>query len=324
MNHYILTPEDHPDRHIIEKAIDETLGFINADCVYLSVHNQCDPETVITFYMDKDSAQLAELTPLADKVFANYPTLTYRIFSCDYGEDALRKGNLFMVRHVALGSVAYANPEGGHPFFPEAAMPNQLMTQAKKLFKKRMRRCDRILGDYIRCIEHENFTEAIFVLHQALELLYKTGANFLTGKQLVSKSIAVQQDNIRAFAPALGNLFDPASEEECYLLEQLDKTYPAMKRIRFLEPKLKREDIGKILAKVAVTKKEVEQLFAEATGECFRKMKKLQIIDLGAHAADTKPQVESRKPETHTELIIKTITKNLDTAGIYCFGRRTA
>ncbi|NUY80484.1 hypothetical protein HUK80_06220 [Flavobacterium sp. MAH-1] len=325
MNHYILTPEDHPGSHLIEKAIDETLGFINADCVYLSVNNQCGPETIVTFYMDKDSTQLAELEVLADKVFAKYPAFAYRLFSCDYAEDALRKGNLFMVRHVALGSVAYANPEGGHPFFPEAAMPNRLITRAKKLFKKRLQKCDRILSDYVRCIEHENFTEAVFVLHRALEVLYKTGANFLTGRPLVSKSIAVQQENIRTFAPALGHLFDPAGEEECFLLEQLDKTYPAMKRRRFPEPKFKREDVGKILAKVALAKKEVERLFAEAVGECFRKTKRHHLIGLEIKDAENKSKAVRQKPsETNPELIVSTITKNLDTAAIYCFGKSTA
>jgi|GEM_PF-829954 len=324
MDHYVLKPENHPQSHLLMTITNELLDFINADSVYYSLDNtNGGPEIIFSIFMHRDSRQIeGDLFAVADRVFKPYPEIGYQILSCDYAEDALRKGNLFLLRHCTLGELAYANPSADHAFYPEEATVSKLVRRASKHFKKRMNKVDVYLLDVPRAIKHENYLEAAFIIHKAMELLYKTATNFIMGKQYVAKSIAAQQLHLSKFAPSLSNLFHIEQEAESDLLEKLDASYWSYKRKQVHNVKL--PNLDKLQEKVERLKKEVKKLFDQMAAECAEKISYREDIVGADDAAQLQP-APIENPEVladDLQEICKIITDYIPTDAIYCFGKK--
>jgi hypothetical protein len=325
MNHYILTPEDHPQSHLLYKITDDLLRFINADSVYYSFDNKVTgPETIFSIFLERDSAEISnDLFALADRTFKPYPEIAYQILSCNYAEDALRKGNLFILKNCTLGKFGYGHVDAGHPFYPEEAAVSKLLRRATKHFNKGMNKVNTYLIDVPRCIEYENYLEATFIIHKAMELLFKIASNFIMGKQYVSKSIAAQQMHLNVFAPSLSNLFHIDQEDESDLLDALDSSYWNYKRKQPF--KIKLPDLDKLQIKVDWLKNEVRRLFDETIAECEEKLllktgtvETEEVIEVGP--------VKNEEAEILTDdlqKVGKLITDYIQTSAIYCFGQRT-
>jgi len=324
MDHYVLQPENHPQSHLLVTITNELLDFINADSVYYSLNNtNGGPEIIFSIFMHRDSIQIeGDLFAVADRVFKPYPEIGYQILSCDYAEDALRKGNLFLLRHCTLGELAYSNPSADHAFYPEEATVSKLVRRASKHFKKRMNKVDVYLLDVPRSIEYQNYLEAAFIIHKAMELLYKTSTNFIMGKQYVAKSIAAQQLHLSKFAPSLSNLFHIGQEAESDLLEKLDASYWSYKRKQVHNVKL--PNLDKLQEKVERLKNEVTKLFDQMVAECTEKISDREDIVEPDDVTPLQPTPIENTDVLTDDLqdICKIITDYIPTDAIYCFGKK--
>ncbi|GEP52137.1 hypothetical protein FNO01nite_28090 [Flavobacterium noncentrifugens] len=324
MDHYVLKPRNHPQSHLLMLITNELLDFINADSVYYSLDNTGGgPKIIFSIFMHRDSMQIeGDLFAVADRVFKPYPEIAYQILSCDYAEDALRKGNLFLLRHCTLGELAYANPSADHAFYPEEATVSKLVRRAAKHFKKHMNKVDVCLLDVPRSIEYQNDLEAAFTIHKAMQLLYKTATHFIMGKPYAAKSIAAQQLHLSKFAPSLSNLFQIGQEEESDLLEKLDECYWSYKRKQVHNVKL--PDLGKVQEKVARLKDEVQKMFDQMVAECTEKISYREDI---VEAGDTAPLLATptgnfEASANDLEAVCQIIRDFIPTDAVYCFGKK--
>lgn len=274
MSHYIIIPEEYPKAQQLQTATEKLLTCLTASTIYYSFEFLPEGKEIqITILIDKGHWQVErELFPIASSTFQNYPEFGFALFSCDYAEDALRKGNLYFLQHCTLGKFAYANCEIDHPVYLDEAVVMLSVRRAKKLFKRSTNRINSILYDFSRCLEYENVTEALFILHRALELLFKQASTLLKGKALVSKSIAIQQDNLRQLAPEMGSLFNTENTEDYELLVMLDDNYWNFKRKKKL-PGVPKVEARAVVEKVQIMQGYVKKRFEAAVSNCEKKMK---------------------------------------------------
>lgn len=342
MSHYIIIPEEYPKAQQLQTVTEQLLGCLTAGTIYYSFG--CLPEgkeVLITILLDKEQGFVErELYPAASAVFQNYPEFAFALFSCDYAEDALRKGSLYFLQHCTLGKFAYSNCEIGHPVYPEEAVVMLSVRRARKLFKRSTERINSTLYDFSRCLEYENLTEAFYILHRALELLFKQAAILLKGKAIVSKSIALQQDNLRMHAPEMGSLFDPANEAEQELMAMLDDNYWNFKRKRRLSG-LPKNEARAVVEKVQLMQAFVKKRFEGAASNCERILKKENAegppekeCEEEVHKNDDQVEIEKRGTagqnsvtegyEGDQAMIVQAITSRAQTHAIYCFAERSA
>lgn len=341
MDHYLLIPKGHPKAQLLTTLTEELLSVVNADTIFLSVDNTlAGYETLFTIIIDATFTDIdAELQSIADRIFTPYPDIGFRIFSNDYANDALIKGNLYFLIHTTLGEIIYSNPSSTCRFFPESSMLLPSINRAKKQYKRKQNGISGRFSDYPSCIKHEEFANAVFILHQMLEQLFKTASNFLMGKQNLAKDIGEQQKAIRMYAPSLAGLFDPNDEEESRLLKLLYEVYIAYRKKEKIV--VSRHDTEKLLFKTQWAKQEVERLFKVCTLYCLNKAKdaskleELQTVqspdNLPANqAANLTPAMEEVSPLFHPaepskntkKLLVKAIDEYVSTSGIYCFSMR--
>jgi hypothetical protein len=349
MKHDVLIPEGHPQAHLLEKIGNQILDIVNPDSIFLSVVNSTCPETIFTLIIDTTYSRIDDdlLQPL-ERIFTNYPDIAFRVFSCDYADDGLRKGNLYFLNHCALGKMAHRNSDGIHPIFPETALTIDLLARTKKHYKHAMLKIEGRYTDFPKCLIYEEFQKASYTLHQMLEQLFKAAELFLMGKQLFSKDLAEHQDYLRQFAPSLANLFNVADAEEDRLLKLLYTCYVAYRKKDRFEPK--RTDVEALLFKTQLARQEVEKLFKESIQNCVDKAqiaaKQLMADDdilsgrlYSKETADKAVEIKSSNavhentivddntstlnmPVIHKQLVIDIICKAVKTAAIYCFAMR--
>jgi len=341
MSHYIIIPEDYPKVQQLQVATEKLLTCLTAGTIYYSFDFlPKGKEVLISILIDKGHWQVErELFPVASSVFQNYPEFGFELFSCDYAEDALRKGNLYFLQHCTLGKFAYANCEIGHPVYPDEAIVMLSVRRARKLFKRSTERINSILFDFSRCLEYENLTEAFYILHRALELLFKQAAIILKGKALVSKSIALQQENLRLHAPEMASLFDPEDAEEHQLLKMLDDNYRNFKRKKKL-PGVLRNEARAVVEKVQLMQQFVKQRFEAAAANCEKILRKENADGRSesdckvADNQDNKEEIETgaaiehnpvtKEHETDKAIIVRIITSLAETYAIYCIAQHNA
>jgi len=349
MKHDVLIPEGHPQAHLLEKLGNQILDMVNPDSIFLSVDNSTCPETIFTLIIDTTFSRIDDdlLQPL-ERIFINYPNIAFRVFSCDYADDGLRKGNLYFLNHCALGTMAHRNSDGIHPIFPETALAMDLLTRTKKHYKRAMLKIEGRYTDFPKCLIYEEFQKAGYTLHQMLEQLFKAAELFLMGKQLFSKDLAEHQDYLRQFAPSLANLFNLADSEEDRLLKLLYTCYVAYRKNDRFEPR--RKDVEALLFKTQLARQEVEKLFKESIQNCVDKAqiaaKQLMAEDDilsgrldSKKTADTAVEIKPSNamqeniivadntsalamPVKHKQVITDIICKAAKTAAIYCFAMR--
>lgn len=332
MTHYTKAPENLPYRHLLEASGQALLGHFTPDAAYYSFDRVPAGAAVqVTLLVRREKSQIdRELQQLASRAFESYPELRWSLFSWRYAEDALRRGNLFFLQHCTLGELAYGSDGTSHPVHPEAATVGLALRRARKLFQRRTAKIDSILLDFSKCLEQENFTEAFFILHRALELMFKQAAAFLTGKAFVSKSIAQQQENLRLIAPEMGRLFDTADAADCTMLELLDSSYWNFKRRQPLGG-VRTSMASAIASKVALMKKLVEKRFDEAVAAIEERMKQAEAFavatpeesSVAITATDTVQAARAvLAPDADAILVSGLIASFLVAQGIYCFGTR--
>lgn len=295
MRHYTLIPKDHPQAHLLEQLTNQVIDIVNVGEAYISVDNG-DPEIIFTFFIDTTYTRIDNelLLPL-NRIFANYSSITYRIFSCDYAADAVRKGNLYFVRHCTLGSMIYANPSATHEVDPDGEIPGLLLPRAKKHFKRAMAKVDGRYTNFPKCLKYEKFLDGAYVLHQMMEQLFKFAESFIIGKEIFSKDMAEHQAELSRFAPSLAPLFDPADEEETRLQRLILSAYQAYRSKDRLE--IERKDLEKLLFKTQWLRQEVERLFKEAVANCYEKAK----IQMESEEADESDKVSHTDIENSKE-----------------------
>ena len=349
MKHHVLIPKVHPRAHLLEKLGNQILDIINPDSIFISVNNNICPETIFTLIIDTTFSRIDNelLLPL-ERIFNNYPNIAFRVFSCDYVDDGLRKGNLYFLNHCALGEIAHRNSDGTHPIFPETTLAIDLLSRTKKHYKRAISKIEGRYTDFPKCLKYEEFLKAGYTLHQMLEQLFKTAELFLMGKQLFSKDLSEHRDYVRQFAPSLANLFNVADTEDERLLKLLYACYVAYRRKDRYEPE--RADVEALLFKTQLAKQEVEKLFKESIQNCITKAHAaadqlavedntalnnedcLEIIDKAIETklsdsiqekttiVENKTTVEM--PVDHQLVIINIVCKAVKTAAIYCFAMR--
>lgn len=204
---------------------------------------------------DSNPVSVAEL-------FQGHPQFVYRIYEETYAIEQLKEGNVFFLRgllqkHLKYGAIKTLNPDLD---FGEA------FKKAADLFNKEHNKALDFQDGATFYIEKENYPQAAFMLHQAIELAFRTVELITMGKEKICHGIAYHQKYIQSFVPELGGLFSTANEEEAQLLDLLDTAYRNVRYDR--DYKISLESIKSLQDKVGKISKITEDEFTKRYTYC--------------------------------------------------------
>src|SRR5690606_21606809 len=119
-------------------------------------------------------------------------------------------------------------------------------------------------------LEKENCSQATFMLHQYMELWFRTVELFTMGKERKCHSIKEHQTYIKPFVAELGHLFNTDIEEELSLLRLLDEAYISTRYQNNYHINI--DQIQKIQEKADRMYAIVSKLFQDKLAECRKYM----------------------------------------------------
>ncbi|MEN5433609.1 MULTISPECIES: hypothetical protein [Sphingobacterium] len=214
------------------ELIARIIGLIRVDEIYYNQHFvKMDSQGELVVLVPKTIGNsLAEYIPLLDMVFRDYPDLSYRLFNSQRAKEEAQRRNIFYYLACHKEKHLYSNPIFGFRMASYLIpVDADFCAKAKAYFDREMAKV-RSFRDGVSLYHRDgNHPLVAFMLHQQLELTYRTVEIFMMGRDKVTHSINVHQRHIAPYFPQLGNVFNQRDEIAQRLVMQLDDAYLAVR-----------------------------------------------------------------------------------------------
>ncbi len=209
------------------QIIDNLRSLLEIKYVYESmVKIEGTSKTLLVVILKGNCSSLTqELSSMVAKIFQEQTNYLYRIFSFVYAEKQLREGNLFFVNGCTWGKMIFKNADKEIDVFHRYSPEENILINTSSSFQHELKKMHVFMEGATFFLEKENYPHAAFMLHQNIELWFRTVELFIMGKERKCHSIKEHQTYIKLYVPELGSLFKTEIEEELSLLRLLDEAY---------------------------------------------------------------------------------------------------
>lgn len=203
------------------------------------------------------------------EIFQEHPKCVYRIYEEAYAIDQLKEGNIFFLQGLLEKNLKYGAISTLHQNlnFKEA------FKNAADLFNKEHNKALDFQEGAKFYVDKENYPQAAFMLHQAMELAFRTVELISMGKEKICHGILQHQKYIQNFVPELGALFIHENEKETQLLDLLDTAYRNVRYDR--DYKISLASIEDLQHKLDSILKIVEGEFSKRYDYCKRSLESI-------------------------------------------------
>lgn len=166
---------------------------------------------------------LEEATKILNPLFHAHRNSKFIVFTSGQLTSDIKKGNLFACASCLPENLIY-NPDGLTIPAPELSKRMEIISNATAQFHFGLGRSGAFMEGGAFYFAKQELSIAMFMLHQAAELLLRGLLISLTNHNLRSHSLNEFNNKIRKCIPKLVFLEDDGSDEK-YLLEQLEYSY---------------------------------------------------------------------------------------------------
>jgi len=228
---------------VTQSIIQQLIEILTVKAVYVIPFIE-ESEKQLFLVIKKDADSINNKLISVNEIFQEHPQWVYRIYEENYAVEQLKEGNVFFLQGLLIKYLKYGTlkTECKDWNFKEA------LQKTETLFKKEYTKALDFQQGANFYIEKENYPQAAFMLHQAIELSFRTVELITMGKEKICHGITYHQKYIQNFVPELEQLFSKENEQETQLLNLLDTAYRnvrydrdykiSLKSIKLLQNKL--------------------------------------------------------------------------------------
>src|SRR5690606_17375442 len=168
-----MKDKTHVDQNPI---IDRLISLLEIKYVYESkAEGEGSQRPILIVILNGNSSSLTqELSSMVAKIFQEETDYLYRIFSFEYAEKQLREGNLFFVHGCSWGKVIFHNPDDEVDIFQRYRLDVNTLIVIRSDFQKEFVKINAFMDGATFFIEKENYAQSAFLIHQYLELWFRT------------------------------------------------------------------------------------------------------------------------------------------------------
>jgi|GEM_PF-316942 len=218
----------HQENHLnMEMVIQKLTTLLDVKYIYKSdvTFNEDSKPLLLILLKDHCGTLSNDLSSMVAKIFEDATAYHYRIFGYDYAKQQLHENNLFFVYGCQWEHCIYKDATAEVDVFFEYHIQPKTLNIVKARFDTEHLKMAAFMDGAGFFVEQGHLAQAVFMLHQCMELWYRYAALFIMGKERKSHRIKDLQTYIMGFAPQLGRLFNTEIEEEQLLLQLLDASY---------------------------------------------------------------------------------------------------
>lgn len=261
MEQNLIIPESITDTKTLKEIISRVLKMVGVERIYFNEgaeeHSFKYRLIIIVKPISKD--QTAQLAPLFEELFANYPGYYHRFFPLAYVNQETNNGNLFFLNNCLDKNLIYKDPEADSFWIHEQIDFNTVIAKAKAYFSRDMDKIKSFKEGANFYNKNKNYAQAAFMLHQTIELSFRTLEYFLIGKSKICHRITDHQSYMKEAFIRHGDLFLKILPEDKELLPLLDQTYSHARYSHTYQ--ISKEQVRHLEFKAGLIIKEAEKCF---------------------------------------------------------------
>lgn len=157
--------------------------------------DSCFKSLLIVVLKGNSSSLTQGLSAMVAKIFQEETDFLYRIFSFEYAQQQLREENLFFIHGCHPSKLIYKSDETDTGL--KVPVINKETKEDMALgFENELSRVGAFMDGAKFYMEHGNFPQAAFMLHQYMEIWFRNAELLVMGKERKSHSIKVHQTYI--------------------------------------------------------------------------------------------------------------------------------
>lgn len=269
-----MNASSHPDRtRVIDDSrelTDRITAQVFAERIYLYPTAKGRREIRMFFIIIRNtpSQHITETIPLVNFLLAKSPGYAAQVAYANEVKEHLKYRNLKLCLICRNENLVYVNPESTDELTDMPEMDGSLIHEHQAVFHTEMRKIDAFREGAEFYLQKGELPHAAFMMHQVVELGFRTAEKFITGKNKITHSIRSHQQFIRPYSEELGKLFDPENGKEVKLLDKLDEAYKATRYGHKF--KVSEKKIQHIMAKARVQRDLIKTIFSALIREYER------------------------------------------------------
>lgn len=262
MYYNILTQKQNPTYRRLKRVTKLLRKFIDVECIYFSRHiGKPVNQGILTVIISYDSPHYwDDIYEYLWKVTSSFPEFSIRIYNEEWLQEGIEEGCLFFILHCRTQTLIYSESR--------SIIPLQKNISSKRLVKLAEKRLteytneNQIMGRDLKYhLRNENYTLALYMLHQQLRNLYVCASWLLSGEWYVLQSLAEQAEHLSRFTCLPQMLFSPDKEGDLEILEHLDRACDIIQGRTKADKPVSKEIVDAASIKLDLAVKEVTTLF---------------------------------------------------------------
>ena len=211
----------------LESIVLKINTVIDVECIYLSQGTSENPftyrMTIITNLMPREISTLIQ--PVITSIFEPFPTYKYTIFSLQYVNQELHRGNLYFHNYCLDKYLVFKDTSSNAPWVLKSLDLERVYEKAKSRFKRDISKVKSFKKGIKFYQNRKDYPQAAFMVHQTYELTYRMFESFITGFIKICHSISSHQSYVEGYITPLKGTFSKHSEVDKTLLKLLDDAY---------------------------------------------------------------------------------------------------
>jgi HEPN domain-containing protein len=205
------------------------LDHTNAEKIYLlRAELNDDAEDAKPFYdilvliPDSNQTKFEELKKTISRSVEDHANLSLLLVKAKHAYQLLSEGHLFYSFAVKTEKILFDDGEAAMPCFK---VPDEVLIEnAKRSFDAGMKKAQVFLGSVTVCKDQKDYSLALFMLHQAAEICYRTIVNCLNGVELSTHHLKELMEQAHHSLPAIATIF-PKEEKFQKWIQLMQEAY---------------------------------------------------------------------------------------------------
>lgn len=263
MYYNLLTQKRNPTYSRLKRLTKLLRNFIDIERIYFSRHiGKPVNQGILTVIISEDSPHYwDDVYEYLWKVISSFPEFSIRIYNEEWLQEGIDEGCLFFILHCRREALIYSDTACKF-----TRQKNISCKRLVKLAEKRLKEYTNenlVIGRDLKYhLRNENYTLALYTLHQRLRNLYVCASWLLLGEWYVLQSLAEQAGHLSRYTNLPQMLFSTDNEGDCEVLEQLDKACDIIQGRTKEDKPVSKETVNVASGKLELAVTEVKTLFA--------------------------------------------------------------
>lgn len=241
------------------ELIDRLTQLIRMERIYLNdfKYKGTRFSELIILLPNSAKMHITEARPLVSMALSDHPEYHFRIFYIQEIKRSLQSGSLVFYTICRDENLIYQS-DCCHTILSSDLDAKAILKKAKRNFRLEWKKVSDFKKGFQFYLKEDNYPLAAFMLHQVIELSYRTAELLIMGREKISHAVRSHQRLMYRYVPELGVIFNPDDEEEMSLLTLLDDAYRSVRyELIYL---INRNQLLEILSKADLMEKEIAAL----------------------------------------------------------------